>query len=356
VALEQSVLHPVDAVLAGRRNNPPDARAGIRALAVYGPIHYQELPELFMDFVSSLTGKSPSTTGAGSEGALTKGPFNALSPVVDLNNALVSYMLTGDDCFTSAAGYIGPKYRVDHDISLLIPELWARMSPEEHRADYLISEGYLEQLKDFDHDGQTVLASRLGYRVTSRFVLDFFGRIFTNPDSVVPLDMLKPELQGVGDFVDGVNNIVETQQRIADHYFEDGSIDDAIPPLKALLHIMAYGEFEGKTAADPEVRDLFDRKKVRSQGWYRDRLKAKQARDVAYLENQVAYMSAFLEKETHREEAKRLGLAKHLAKAEDELSHANSSDYLAALSGTLGLDCSLEQASPARVVEGKNGS
>ena len=356
VALEQSVLHPVDAVLAGRRNNPPDARAGIRALAVYGPIHYQELPELFMDFVSSLTGKSPSTTGAGSEGALTKGPFNALSPVVDLNNALVSYMLTGDDCFTSAAGYIGPKYRVDHDISLLIPELWARMSPEEHRADYLISEGYLEQLKDFDHDGQTVLASRLGYRVTSRFVLDFFGRIFTNPDSVVPPDMLKPELQGVGDFVDGVNNIVETQQRIAGHYFEDGSIDDAIPPLKALLHIMAYGEFEGKTAADPEVRDLFDRKKVRSQGWYRDRLKAKQARDVAYLENQVAYMSAFLEKETHREEAKRLGLAKHLAKAEDELSHANSSDYLAALSGTLGLDCSLEQASPARVVEGKNGS
>ena len=44
------------------------------------PIHYQELPELFMDFICSLTGKSPSTTGAGSEGALTKGPFNALRP------------------------------------------------------------------------------------------------------------------------------------------------------------------------------------------------------------------------------------------------------------------------------------
>ena len=47
-------------------------------LAVYNPIHYQELPELFMDFICSLTGKSPSTTGFGSEGALTKGPFNAL--------------------------------------------------------------------------------------------------------------------------------------------------------------------------------------------------------------------------------------------------------------------------------------
>jgi len=50
---------------------------GIRPLAIYNPIHYQELPELFMDFICSLTGKSPSTTGAGSEGALTKGPFNA---------------------------------------------------------------------------------------------------------------------------------------------------------------------------------------------------------------------------------------------------------------------------------------
>ena len=63
---------PVDAVLIGRRNNPPDRAAGIRPLAVYGPIHYQELPELFMDFICSLTGKSPSTTGAGSEGRSRK--------------------------------------------------------------------------------------------------------------------------------------------------------------------------------------------------------------------------------------------------------------------------------------------
>ena len=54
-----------------------------------------ELPELFMEFICSITGKSPSTTGAGSEGALTKGPFNALPPIIDLNAALVSYLLTG---------------------------------------------------------------------------------------------------------------------------------------------------------------------------------------------------------------------------------------------------------------------
>ena len=157
--------------------------------------------------------------------------------------------------------------------------------------------------------------------------------------------MLNPELQGVGDFVDGINNIVETQQRIAGHYFKDESIDDAIPPLKALLHIMAHGQFEGRSIADPEVRNLFDREKVRSQGWYHDRLKAKQERDVRYLENQLDYMRVFLEKRTHREEAERLGLAKRLVGAEEELSYAKSSDYLAALSGTIGLDCSLAQSS-----------
>ena len=98
---------------------------------MYNPIHYQDLPELFMDYMSSLTGKSPSTTGAGSEGALTKGPFNALPPIIDLNNALVSFILTGLAGFSTAAGYIGPKVRVNHDISLLIPEVWCRLSPRE---------------------------------------------------------------------------------------------------------------------------------------------------------------------------------------------------------------------------------
>ena len=119
---DQPVRLPVNAVLGGRRLNPPDPAAGIRGLAVYGPIHYQELPELFMDYIASLTGKSPSTTGAGSEGALTKGPFNMLRPAADLNAALVSMILTGLDGFTTAAGLIGPDFRADHDISLLVPE------------------------------------------------------------------------------------------------------------------------------------------------------------------------------------------------------------------------------------------
>ena len=104
------VHFPVNAVLAGRRNSPPDPAMGIPPLAAFGPIHYQELPELFMEFISSLTGKSPATTGFGSEGALTKGPFNALWPVVDLNNALVSSILTGYAGFTTSAGVHRPEY------------------------------------------------------------------------------------------------------------------------------------------------------------------------------------------------------------------------------------------------------
>src|SRR5581483_338913 len=101
-----------NAVLAGRRCSPADKKTGAPPLAVYNPIHYQELPELFMDYVSSLTGKSPSTTGFGSEGALTKAPFNALWPVVDMNNALVSAILTGYAGFTTSAGHVGPKFQV----------------------------------------------------------------------------------------------------------------------------------------------------------------------------------------------------------------------------------------------------
>ena len=128
-----------------------------------------------MDFIASLTGKSPSTTGFGSEGALTKGPFNALWPVVDLNNALVSAILTGYAGFTTSAGYVGPNFRVDHDVSLLVPEIWCRMRCRNAIREFLIADGYLEKVEDFDLNGRTVLASRLGYRITALFVRSFSG-------------------------------------------------------------------------------------------------------------------------------------------------------------------------------------
>lgn len=329
---------PVNAVLAGRRNNPADHKAGIRPLAVYGPIHFQELPELFMDFVCSLTGKSPSTTGAGSEGALTKAPFNALTATTDLNNAILSFILTGYNGYTSAAGHIGTDYKVDHDISLLVPELWSRMSEEERDPYNLIKQGLLEKVDDFEFEGKTVLGSRLGYRLNKEFLNEYMGRIFDNPEVVFNEDMLKPELQNLADFADGINNIVEAQQKVAREYIEDGSVEAAIPPLKAILYIMAEGTYEGKTADDPEVRQLFDRDHVIQSDWYKDRLTRFQKNRASQVESNIKYIEAFLGQERHRDEAMRLGVPTRLENAKAKLKEVKAKEYLEKITGTLGLD------------------
>jgi len=334
----EALATPVNAVLAGRRNNPADHKAGIRPLAVYGPIHFQELPELFMDFVCSLTGKSPSTTGAGSEGALTKAPFNALAATTDLNNSILSFILTGYNGYTSAAGHIGTDYKVDHDISLLVPELWSRMSEEERDPYNLIKEGLLEKVNDFEFEGKKILGSRLGYRLNKEFLNEFMGRIFDNPEVVFNEDMLKPELQSMEDFADGINNIVETQQKVAKAYLEDGSVKAAIPPLKAILYIMAEGKYEGKTADDPEVRKLFDRENVIKSDWYKERLTRFQKNRVKQVESNISYMEAFLGQERHRDEAMRLGIPTKLEMAKAKLKEVKAKEYLKTINGTLGLD------------------
>jgi hypothetical protein len=317
------VYQPVNAVLAGRRNSPADPKSGTPPLAVYGPVHYQELPELFMDFVASLTGKSPATTGFGSEGALTKGPFNALWPVVDLNNALVSAIVTGYPGFTTSAGYAGPNFRVDHDVSLLVPEIWCRMRVHERDPEFLKAHGYLEQVCDFCLDGRTVLASRLGYRITELFVDHFLGRIFETPDAVFPDAMLRPEKQDLAQFAAGVEAIVETQTRVALQYFEDGSVDAACPPLKALLHIMAHGSYKGMGVDAPEIRSLFTREAMLASDWYRERLRVKQERDVALWTRHVSALEA---------------AGRPLEDARLQLARVSAPAYLQELEGTIGAD------------------
>jgi hypothetical protein len=335
IPLGRRVPTPVNAVLPGRRNNPPEP--GIRPLAVFNPIHYLERPELFMEFICSMTGKSPATTGAGSEGALTKGPFNALPPIIDLNAALVSYLLTGDAVFVTAAGYVGPKFRVDHDVSLLVPEVWSRMSVAERDPRYLIEQGHFEKCGDLEHNGRKILASRLGYRMTKRFATTFFGRIFHHPNAVFTDEMLRPELQDLEIFVDGVDNIIETQKRVARQYFDDGSIDAACPPLHALLHIMANDQFEGKGLEDHGIRALFTRENMLASDWYAARLEARQAIDLRFWKNAARHLEAFLGKPNYSDEAARLGIAGRLERARKTLDEIRSPDHIQRLRGTIGL-------------------
>ena len=341
VPADQPVHLPVNAILSGRRNNPPETAKGIRSLAVYSPIHYQELPELFMDYVCSLTGKSPSTTGAGSEGALTKGPFNALCTTADLNAALVSMILTGLHGFSSAAGHVGPNSRFDHDISLLVPEVWSRMSPDERDPAYLIQERLLEPVQDFTHKGELIPASRLGYRITDRFTRRFFGRIFDNPDKVFDKSILQPETQDVDSFADGVKYIVEAQQRVARQYFEDGSIEHACPPLRALLTIMAHGTWEGKTERDPAVRAMFTKDALLTSDWYRQRLITKQQRDLALWQRHDATLAAYVKDREDTDPTLLETIRSRQQYVATQLTRVQRPEYVVELTGTLGAEPNL---------------
>ena len=332
--------HSVDVVAAGRRNNPPEP--GVPALCAYNPLHYMELPELFMEFISSMTGKSPSTTGAGSEGALTKSPFNALPPVYDLNAALLSYALGGYDGWLSSAGYIGPKVKVAHDISLLVPEIFSRMTPQERDARALIEAGYLERLEDFDHEGRRVEASRLGYRMNAAFATAYFGRIFLHPDVVFTEEMLRPELQDPEIFADSVEVIVATHRVVAKHYVDDGSIQWAVPPLKALLEIMYSGRSEeGWTLSSPELRALFERESILASDWYAERVDAKVERDRKQAESAIVALTRFTTTEGNDAVTERLDIEGRLASARAWLDEVTSPAYRAHLVGTLGLQPSL---------------
>lgn len=338
IPAERPVPMPVQAVLLGRRNNPPEPEKGIRSLAVYSPVHYQELPELFMDFVCSLTGKSPSTTGFGSEGALTKGPFNALRTSADLNTALVSYILTGLAGFSTPAGHIGPHVRIDHDISLLIPEIWCRLTHEERDPRFLIESGCLEKLEDRPYQGELIPVSRLGYRITSRFLQQFCGRVFDNPTAVFDDAILQPERQDEQAFLEGVKYIANSQKTIAQQYIDDGTREELCPPLQALIDIMATGTWQGKTVTDPAFRSLFTRESMLQSDWYRARLQTRQQRDQQLWKRHLAYLDAFLARPSHAAEARRLGLEHRRRYAAAQLARVTAPEYLQELSGFLGAD------------------
>jgi hypothetical protein len=339
IPLQYSVLSPVNAVLAGRRNNPPGEENGkkILPLSVYNPIHYQEFPELFMDFISSLTGKSPSTTGAGSEGALTKGPFNMLLPVYDLNNALLSYILGDYSVFTTPAGYIGSKVQVDHDISILVPELWSRLDEAERDPVKLISEGSFEKIEDFVYKGITVPASILGYRMTNTFCHKYLGKIFDEPQAVFNEEILKPEIQNLEAFVDGVLNIVNGHKKAASDYFEDGSIEEAIPPIKAILNIMAFGTYEGYKVEDSFIRDMFNKETILKSDWYLARLKNKQMVDIDLLQKKIENIQSFIKIPINKSLIQEFSYNERLEAAKKLLKYYISDAYLKSLIGTIGV-------------------
>jgi hypothetical protein len=190
-------------------------------------------------------------------------------------------------------------------------------------------------VEDFEFEGRTVRASRLGYRITARFAETFLGRIFETPDKIFTEELLCPELQGRDVFAAGVDSIVEAQTRVARLYFDDGSVDAACPPLRALLHIMAQGHFEGKNETDPEIRAMFTRAFLIKSDWYKERLRVKQQRDIALWENHAVALEAF---RASGIPADTVNIDNCLSTVREQLQRVSSPAYLGELMGTIGAD------------------
>ena len=164
------------------------------------------------------------------------------------------------------------------------------------------------------------------------------NRIFDEPTAVFSERMLKPELQGLEDYVDGIKNITEAQQKVALNYFEDGSIEAATPPLKILLHIMAYGNYEGKHISDPELRKYFDRDYVVNSDWYKERLVLQQQKDIAFYGKQIKYLEDFISNPRNNALVLEMDLNGRLNALKARYKEVNSENYLENLNGTIGLD------------------
>jgi phosphoenolpyruvate carboxykinase (diphosphate) len=132
---------------------------------------------------------------------------------------------------------------------------------------------------------------------------------------------LRPETQDIALFVEGVTAICEAQRTVALNYFEDGSVEDACPPIKALLHIMAFGTYEGRGIGDPVIRGMFSRESMLASDWYKGRLHAKQVHDIALWTRHVQ--------------------ATKSERARKRLDEVMSSEYLRCLEGTIGADPAL---------------
>ncbi|NOQ87841.1 MAG: hypothetical protein GQ550_02865, partial [Gammaproteobacteria bacterium] len=150
--------------------------------------------------------------------------------------------------------------------------------------------------------------------------------------------MLRPETQGMDAYVDGINNIVEAQKKVALRYMVDGSINDACPPLQAVLYIMAEGSYQGKTIDDPAIREMFTLEYLLESDWYQQRLKIKQQRDASLWQMNKDYIDQKMDESNESNTVLWADLQDRIENAEHMLEWVNSDSYLQRLQGTIGAD------------------
>jgi phosphoenolpyruvate carboxykinase (diphosphate) len=115
-------------------------------------------------------------------------------------------------------------------------------------------------------------------------------------------------------------------------------VDSACPPLRALLHIMAKGNYEGLTLKSPELRKMFSPAEMLKSSWYKARLARQQEKDKVLWARHRDYLKGFIGADGNRPASNRLGLTRRLAVSEKNLLTASRPAYLESLMGTLGID------------------
>jgi hypothetical protein len=134
-----------------------------------------------------------------------------------------------------------------------------------------------------------------------------------------------------------VRTIATTHQRVAQAYFDDETVSYAIPPLRALLEIMANGaSAEGWTLTSPEFRSQFEAESILASAWYAERLDSKQAAAASRAAAGLAAMEKFISTPGNEEPSERLGMADRIAFAQGEIARFATPEYRASLVGTVG--------------------
>ena len=149
--------------------------------------------------------------------------------------------------------------------------------------------GYLEKVPSFAFDGNDLPTEFFGYRITRRFTHEFLGRIFTDPVSVFPEDMLNPNYR-IPSIRRRLNNLVEAGKLVAQSISTMAQLK-ACPPLRALLEVMFHGNWEGKGLLDR--RSVFRSAKILASDWYEERLKTRLSVTKKYWSERVDYLDNF---------------------------------------------------------------
>ena len=129
-----------------------------------------------------------------------------------------------------------------------------------------------------------------------------------------------------------------THERVARAYVKDGTISLAIPPLRALLEIMARRVHVRRAGRleSPEFRAMFTRESVLASAWYAERLAAKQAAASGRAAAGLAAIEKFVTTPGNEEPTARLGMDARVAAARAEVERLSGPQFAEQLVGTAG--------------------